>query len=91
MAHGVEKRKFKAKIVEDFKGSWLKAQAEDENITIEQCIEYYDGVDLDNLSKRISGQVATLVRCKYNYGTVDYFELLDNNHVIHPILFRKIN
>lgn len=84
------KREFKAKIVEDFRINWLEATAVDENLHIGKVISAYDGRELARLSDRISGKVVTLVEYEYPQGDNDFFEKLDNNHVIHPKLFTEV-
>ena len=83
-------RKFKARMVDDFKSRWLASTSKDEGISIENCLHCYGGEQLNDLSERVSGQVVTLTENSYPVGINDYFEQQDNNFVIHADLFEVI-
>lgn len=85
------KRKFKAKMVDDFKKKWLEASAVDQGSDIETEEGFYGGFGLDALHERISGQVVTIVEHEYEVGDNDFFEEVDNNFVIFPSLFEELN
>lgn len=76
---------FKASIPNDFRTHWLLAAAESESVSVGQASDWYDGEDLRALSKRISGQVVTLVQD----GT-DVFEKEDNNFVMLPGTYERL-
>ncbi|MCP4259295.1 MAG: hypothetical protein GY774_17560 [Planctomycetes bacterium] len=84
------KREFTAQIIDDFKTHWIGAVAKDDNSTIEEAIDAYDGDELNALHDRISGQRVTLMEYEYPFGGKDYFEKVDNNFVIYRELFAEV-
>ena len=84
------KRTFKAKICDDFKMRWLEAAAKDEGYTTDSAIKDYDNPDLESLSHRISGKIVDITENEYTVGDADFFEVIDNNFVMHPELFEEV-
>ena len=84
-------RKFKAKIVDDFYNKWLNAYVKNAGVEDLDIIKYFTGKELEELAKRISGNVVILTENKYPKGLMNYFEEIDNSFVIYPELFEEIN
>ena len=89
------KRVFKAKICDNFLENWIQAAADYEDATYEQAKEWYYGDSLEKLADRIEGEIVEIEETKYknrsgNWHT-EYFEVIDNNYVLHPQLFTEVN
>jgi len=87
----MNKREFRAMIVEDFENKWLSETARVEKITIEKTKVIYGDKTLDDLAERISGKIVTLVESSYHVGTTDCFEKIDDNFVIHECLYEEVS
>lgn len=85
------KRKFKAKVVENFEEMWFNYVAENENLTVQDARQFYYNERFQEFSNRISGNVVTITENHYLVGSVDYFEEIDNAFVITPELFEEIH
>ena len=59
-------------------------------MTVEEATESYGGDDLDRLNERISGKEGVVVKCEYDVGSTDYFEIEDNDFPIPERLFYPI-
>jgi len=86
----IYKRMFKAKICDHFETEWLRETAKDEGYTVEEAAKHYGGAELKAFAARIEGQIVDMIGCVYDVGSIDYFEAVDNNFVMHPLLFVEL-
>lgn len=84
------KREFKARIVADFKQSWIEATAANELTSINDAEKAYTSDELDMLHERIAGKEVTMLEMTYPVGDNDFFEKEDNNFVMHHSLWVEI-